>query len=175
MALCKHPPGLSYYFQVCVCVLSPPPPLKPWKPSTQSSLFSRSFQVHHKHRSHSKNKGCVHMSTSSTHSPPFPHLQICHPADIHTQVNTMPDILIWLKCLRREGCHCSFILFLHLLFVFWQSMNKDVTFWTDSQCVVSSSGAELRTNESDRYCFQMLMKFPPHMNQLFGPLVPENV
>lgn len=92
------------------------------------------------------NKGCVHMSTSSTHSPSFPHLQLCHPAHTHkyTQVNTMPDILIeylmWLKSLWREGCHCSVILFLHLLFVFWQCMNKNVTLWTDSQCVVSSSG-----------------------------------
>lgn len=62
----------------------------------------------------------------------------------YTQVNTMPDILIeylmWLKSLWREGCHCSVILFLHLLFVFWQCMNKNVTLWTDSQCVVLSSG-----------------------------------
>lgn len=74
------------------CMCNPLPPVKPWKPSTQSSLFGRSFQVHHRHRSHSENKGSVCMSTAHTYCSVI--LHIYTHTHRHLGQHTLRDILI---------------------------------------------------------------------------------
>lgn len=162
-----------------ICLTPPPKRKRKWKPLTHCLADRSKFITDTIHTFWTKTVcTCRQAAQTPRHSPTYSSV-ILH---IHThtqaytqytQVNTMPDILveylIWLKNLWREGCHCSVILFLHQLFVFWQCMNKDVTLWTDSQCVVSSSGAELRTNESDTLFSDADEVSSSHESSLWSP------